>query len=186
MPQRLRLFALGLVGKRKVIVRVRILRNQRQGALVGLDRLRQPCLLIQYVAQIEEGQRILRIGLGGLPVELLGPRIIPLVVADGAEIDGACSVRGHRRQHLLVHCLRVAQGFGTLFKPHRPLEDLLHLQRRHGRLWCEPPYNHAPRRKPQIEIKGQLRRKRINQRASLPKRQPCPVRPDHSIRKRIH
>jgi hypothetical protein len=54
--------ALALVGEREVVVRVGVLRHQGNGSLVGGDGVGQALHLVEHVAQVEEGQRVLGVG----------------------------------------------------------------------------------------------------------------------------
>jgi hypothetical protein len=89
VAQRLARLFQSFIRQRQVVVRIGILRNQRQRTLVGYDCLVQPLLLVQNIAQIEERQRIFRISLGRQPVQPLRAREILLVVVDRS----ACSSR---------------------------------------------------------------------------------------------
>ena len=84
MAQRAAALALSLVGERKVVVRIGVVGNERDGALVGAERIRKALHLVEDVAQVDEGEGILGIGLGGATVELLGLCELAQVVVNGA------------------------------------------------------------------------------------------------------
>jgi len=65
--------SLALVGEGEVVVRVGVLRDEGDGALVGGDGVRSGRLSSSSTfAEVEEGEGVLGVGLGGAAVELLG------------------------------------------------------------------------------------------------------------------
>ena len=57
-----------LKGESEVVMRIGVLWNKSKRPLIGAHRLCKTHLLIQHVAQVEEGQRVLRIGFGSATI----------------------------------------------------------------------------------------------------------------------
>ena len=119
--------ALALVGEGQVVVRVGVLRDEGDGALVGGNRVGQPLELVEHVAEVEEGERVLGVGLGGAAVELLGHGELAQVVVDGAEVDGGSGIPGAEREDFAIHLGGLGKGCGIFLQLHRALEHLLQI-----------------------------------------------------------
>jgi len=59
VAQRAAAMALALVGEGKVVVRIGVLRDERDGALVGGDGVVEALHLVEDIAEIEEGEGVL-------------------------------------------------------------------------------------------------------------------------------
>jgi len=158
--------ALALEGEREVVVRVGVLRHEMNRALVGGDGLGQALQLIEDVAEIEEGEGVVGIGLGGVAVELLGLRVLAEVVVDGAEIDGGGGVAGAQLEDFAVELCGLRQGRRIFFELHGALEDLLHIDLQCGVVGRSADDGEMALRRG-VEVKGELARDGIDQGARV-------------------
>ena len=170
---------LPLIRQSQVVVRIRILRHQRNRPLVCLHRIRQTLQLIQHIAQVEERQRILRVSLGCTPVVPFGLRELPQVIVHRPQVDRRRRMSRPHRQNPAIKLHRLFHGRAVLFQLHRAQEHLLHIR---------VPCTVAPTRsdhaqlplRQRIEVERQLPCNRIHQRAAVAERQPRP--PPHRSR----
>ncbi len=95
--------------------------------LVGGDGVVQPLQFVEHVAEIEEGEGVAGVGLGGAPVHAFGAFEVALVVGDGAEIDAGGRVVGLEREDRVVALYGLGQGGVVFFKLHGADEHLLQL-----------------------------------------------------------
>ena len=93
---------LALIGQRQVVVGVGVPGSEANGGTVGVNGLAEPLQLVEHVAQIEEGQRVVRIGESRLAVKALGSGELALVIEDGPEVDGGGGVAGIEPEYVLV------------------------------------------------------------------------------------
>ena len=73
-------FVLAFIGQREIIVGIGISGGKADGGPVGFDGLGQTLEFIEYIAEIEKGERIVRIGLDRLPIEPLRTGELLLIV----------------------------------------------------------------------------------------------------------
>ena len=71
---------LALIGQRQVVVGVGVPGCEADGGTVGVNGLAEPLQLVEHVAQVEEGERVVRVSKSRLPVEALGSGELALVV----------------------------------------------------------------------------------------------------------
>jgi hypothetical protein len=164
--------ALTLVCEGKIVVRVGILGDQRDGFLIGGSRLSQSLHLIKHVAEVEECERVLGVGDGGFAVMLLGEFVPAQVVVDRSEVDQGWGVLGLYVQDLLIDLRCLRNGGGILFELHRAQEHVLHLgSLPRGSVSGGAHYAELLRGR-DVEVKGKLLSQRIHQRAAMPEAQP--------------
>src|SRR5580704_14507105 len=66
---------------------VAVVRHEADRRTVGLNGLGKTQQLIEHIAEVEEGQRVIRIGCGGATIESLRLSELPPVVLDRTQID---------------------------------------------------------------------------------------------------
>ncbi len=86
-------FALTLECEGEVVMCVGVLRDQGDGLTIGFDGLVEALHLVEDVAEIEEGEGVAGVSLGGTAVEAFGSFEVALIVEDGAEVDAGGGAR---------------------------------------------------------------------------------------------
>ena len=115
MAEGLAALVLALIGERQVVVGVGVSGSEPNGGTVGVNGLAEPLQLVEDVAQIEEGQRVVRVGESRLAVEALGRGELALVVEDGPKVDGRGRMARIEPEDVLVK-LRGFDLFACLFE----------------------------------------------------------------------
>jgi hypothetical protein len=86
----------------KVVVSVCVGGDEPNCGTVSVDSFGEPLQFVQHVAEVEEGESVVGVRLGGAPVQILGTLEFALVIADGAEVDGGRGVVRVKREDLFV------------------------------------------------------------------------------------
>ena len=81
---------------------VGVARREGDGLAVGGDGFVEALKLVEHVAEIEVGQHISGVGLGGAAVELFGAAELAQMEVDRAEIDAGRRIIGIDGENLLV------------------------------------------------------------------------------------
>src|SRR5262249_6866527 len=76
----------------QVVVRVGVGRSQRDGGLISADTVGEASSLVEHVAQVKVGERVLEINLDGFAVIALSQRVVLPVVIQRTQIDVSGSV----------------------------------------------------------------------------------------------
>ena len=82
VPQRPTTLSLPLIREREIVVGIGILRDKRNGLLVGGGCLSEALHLIEHIAEVKEGERVLGVGKGSPSIVLLGQFVATKVVVD--------------------------------------------------------------------------------------------------------
>ncbi len=95
-------FAGAFVGECQVVVGVGVAGRERDGLEVGGDGFLEALELVENVAEIEVGENITRVGLGGAAVEFLCAAELALVEDQRAQVYAGCGILRIDGQNFLV------------------------------------------------------------------------------------
>src|SRR5580692_7239760 len=113
--QRLARFSLTLAGQGEVVVRVGVSGRQLDGGSISGDCILNIAGFVEYVAQIEVGERIARVGSNSSAIMLLGGSEILAVVIQSSQVDMSCGVLRLDLQHAKIGADRLVMSRRMLF-----------------------------------------------------------------------